>query len=136
MQFPIHLSLLSAVLSQLLQDLCTLLHELYIGRDIGIVMARGVVIGVLCCIIFLPALILQFDRVIEKTKHHSLIPDLGRVSNGLQNIKRFSLYCFWFFLGLRCTETVIQRFTIILINLCLRHWTVLWRMKSSTMIFI
>ena len=33
-----------------------------LGRDIGIVMAKGVVIGVLCCVILLPALILQFER--------------------------------------------------------------------------
>lgn len=52
-----------------------------LGRDLGIVMAKGVIIGVLCCIILLPALILQFDGLIEKTKHKSLIPDLGRVSH-------------------------------------------------------
>lgn len=52
-----------------------------LGRDLGIVMAKGVIIGVLCCIILLPALILQFDGLIEKTKHKSLIPELGRVSH-------------------------------------------------------
>lgn len=52
-----------------------------LGRDIGIVMSKGVVIGVLCCIILLPALILQFDGIIEKTKHKSLIPDLTKVSH-------------------------------------------------------
>lgn len=52
-----------------------------LGRDLGIVMAKGVIIGVLCCIILLPALILQFDGLIEKTKHKSLIPELGRISH-------------------------------------------------------
>lgn len=52
-----------------------------LGRDIGIVMSKGVIIGVLCCIIFLPALILQCDGIIEKTKHKSLIPDLTKVSH-------------------------------------------------------
>ncbi len=52
-----------------------------LGRDIGIVMSKGVVIGVLCCIIFLPALILQCDGIIEKTKHKSLIPDLTKISH-------------------------------------------------------
>ncbi|MDY3746279.1 MAG: MMPL family transporter [Lachnospiraceae bacterium] len=51
-----------------------------LGRNIGIVMAKGVVIGVLCCIVLLPALILLFDKPIEKTKHKSLIPKLDGVS--------------------------------------------------------
>lgn len=52
-----------------------------LGRDLGIVMAKGVIIGVLCCVILLPALILQFDGLITRAKHRSLIPDLGRVSH-------------------------------------------------------
>lgn len=52
-----------------------------LGRDIGIVMSKGVVIGVICCIIFLPALILQCDGIIEKTKHKSLIPNLTKASH-------------------------------------------------------
>lgn len=51
-----------------------------LGRDIGIVMAKGVVIGVLCCVILLPALILQFDGLIEKTKHKILVPNLDKIS--------------------------------------------------------
>ena len=38
-----------------------------LGKDLGIVMAKGVVIGVLCCVTLLPSLILIFDRAIEKT---------------------------------------------------------------------
>ena len=38
-----------------------------LGRDMGIVMAKGVVIGVLCCVTLLPALVLTFDGAIEKT---------------------------------------------------------------------
>lgn len=52
-----------------------------LGRDIGIVMAKGVVIGVICCVTFLPALILQFDKAIEKTKHKAIIPSLDRISD-------------------------------------------------------
>ena len=59
--------------------LCSMTFTL--GRDIGIVMAKGVIIGVLCCVILLPALILQFDGLIERTKHRSLIPKLDRVSH-------------------------------------------------------
>ncbi len=52
-----------------------------LGRDLGIVMAKGVIIGVLCCVTILPALILMFDKQIEKTKHKPLIKSVDRVSN-------------------------------------------------------
>lgn len=45
-----------------------------LGRDLGIVMAKGVVLGVLGSLTTLPALILVFDRLIEKTKHRSFMP--------------------------------------------------------------
>ncbi len=45
-----------------------------LGLDLGIVMAKGVLIGVLCCITVLPSMILIFDKVIEKTKHKPMIP--------------------------------------------------------------
>lgn len=51
-----------------------------LGRDMGIVMSKGVIIGVLCCVTLLPAMILIFDKVIEKTKHKPLIPSLDRLS--------------------------------------------------------
>ncbi|MDD7210096.1 MAG: MMPL family transporter, partial [Lachnospiraceae bacterium] len=40
-----------------------------LGRDLGIVMAKGVIIGVICCVTILPALILVFDKQIQRTKH-------------------------------------------------------------------
>lgn len=46
-----------------------------LGLDLGIVMAKGVVLGVICCVTVLPSMILIFDRVIEKTKHRPLIPE-------------------------------------------------------------
>ena len=58
--------------------LCVMTFAL--GRDMGIVMAKGVVIGVICCITILPAMILLFDRAIEKTRHRALIPNLDRAS--------------------------------------------------------
>jgi predicted RND superfamily exporter protein len=58
--------------------LCAMTFAL--GRNIGIVMAKGVVIGVICCITVLPAMILVFDKQIEKTKHKPLIPSLDRIS--------------------------------------------------------
>ena len=51
-----------------------------LGRDMGIVMAKGVVIGVLCCVTLLPALVLTFDGAIEKTTHKTLIPSFDKAS--------------------------------------------------------
>ena len=43
-----------------------------LGKNLGIVMSKGVIIGVLCCVTLLPAMILIFDKPIEKTRHKSL----------------------------------------------------------------
>ena len=51
-----------------------------LGKDLGIVMAKGVVMGVLCCVTLLPSLILIFDRAIEKTKHRPLIKSIDKPS--------------------------------------------------------
>jgi len=58
--------------------LCTM--RLTLGRDIGIVMAKGVALGVICTITILPSLILSFDRAVEKHRHKAVIPQLKRVS--------------------------------------------------------
>lgn len=52
-----------------------------LGADLGVVMAKGVVFGVICCITVLPALILMFDKAIEKTSHRALLPKFDRLSN-------------------------------------------------------
>lgn len=51
-----------------------------LGKDLGIVMAKGVVLGVIGCLTILPALILCFDKVLEKTRHKALIPKMDKVS--------------------------------------------------------
>lgn len=51
-----------------------------LGKDMGIVMAKGVVIGVICCVTLLPSMILIFDKAIEKTKHKALLPDFSKAS--------------------------------------------------------
>ena len=51
-----------------------------LGRDLGLVMIKGVVIGVLCCVTLLPALILYFDNLIQKTRHRSFIPNMDKAS--------------------------------------------------------
>ena len=55
--------------------------NLTLGKDIGIVMAKGIVFGVICVVTILPALILQFDKVIEKTKHKEFIPKFRHLKN-------------------------------------------------------
>ena len=52
-----------------------------LGLDLGIVMAKGVVLGVIGCVTILPSMILVFDRAIEKTRHRAVIPDLGRIGD-------------------------------------------------------
>ena len=51
-----------------------------LGKDLGIVMAKGVVIGVLCCVTLLPSLILIFDKPIEKTQHKPLFQKVEKPS--------------------------------------------------------
>lgn len=58
--------------------LCFMSYEL--GMDMGIVMAKGVVIGVICCITVLPSMILVFDKALEKTMHKDLVPSLEKPS--------------------------------------------------------
>ena len=52
-----------------------------LGKDLGIVMSKGVLLGVLGTITFLPCLIRMLDGAIEKTTHKVLLPDVGRISH-------------------------------------------------------
>lgn len=56
-----------------------------LGLDLGIVMAKGVVFGVLGCVTILPSLILVFDKAVEKTRHKEILPDMGRIANWITN---------------------------------------------------
>ena len=58
--------------------LCVMTFAL--GRDLGIVMAKGVLIGVVCCVTVLPAMVLVFDKAIEKTRHKPLVKSLDKPS--------------------------------------------------------
>ena len=60
------------------------------GRDLGIVMAKGVLLGVIGCVTVLPALILVFDKPLRKTKHRSLIPDMKKFAGGV--VKVFPIF--------------------------------------------
>ena len=60
------------------------------GRDLGIVTAKGVLLGVIGCVTVLPALILVFDKPLRKTKHRSLIPDMKKFAGGV--VKVFPIF--------------------------------------------
>lgn len=60
------------------------------GRDLGLVMAKGVVFGVLGCVTVLPSMILIFDKPLKKLMHRSLIPDMGKISGLIT--KRFPIF--------------------------------------------
>ena len=51
-----------------------------LGLDLGVVMAKGVIFGVIGCVTILPSMILIFDKAIQKTTHRPIVPDLGRIS--------------------------------------------------------
>ena len=61
-----------------------------LGRDLGIVMAKGVVLGVIGCVTILPSMILLLDKPLQKTRHKSLIPDMSGFSKGV--CKRFPAF--------------------------------------------
>ncbi len=87
MQIAISKTLVSVVGSSLTTiagflALCSM--DLTLGKDIGIVMAKGVFLGVVSVITILPAMILEFDKLIEKTRHKQIMPKFTR-------IKKFSI---------------------------------------------
>ena len=57
-----------------------------LGRDLGLVMAKGVLLGVLGCVTILPSMILVLDKPLQKTKHRSLIPDMTGLSRGVTKV--------------------------------------------------
>lgn len=68
-----------------------------LGRDLGIVMIKGVIIGVVCCITLLPALVLIFEKAIDKTRHRSLLPNMDKFSNFV--IKHYKLWILIFLIA-------------------------------------
>ena len=52
-----------------------------LGLDLGLVMAKGVVFGVICCVTVLPSMILLFDKAIEKTSHKNILPKFDKFSD-------------------------------------------------------
>lgn len=77
--------------------LCFMTFKL--GMDLGLVMAKGVIIGVIVCLTVLPALILCFDKAIDKTTHKNLIPNLDGLSKKIVKGWPVVLVLFLFLLG-------------------------------------
>ena len=69
-----------------------------LGLDMGIVMAKGVVFGVVTCVTVLPAMILQCRKAIMKTTHRALLPDVGRLSGFIMKHYKLFLALFLVFL--------------------------------------
>lgn len=65
--------------------LCSM--NLTLGKDIGIVMAKGVLFGVICVVTILPAMILEANTLIEKTKHKEIMPKFNKLKEF--NIKHY-----------------------------------------------
>lgn len=64
--------------------LCFMSYTL--GLDLGIVMAKGVILGVIGCVTTLPSMILVLDKLLQKTSHKSLLPDMGKVALGITKV--------------------------------------------------
>ena len=67
-----------------------------LGLDMGIVMAKGVVLGVICCVTVLPSMILIFDKMIEKTSHKPIIPDFSKIGPWI--VKHHYIFLIAFFI--------------------------------------
>ena len=57
-----------------------------LGLDLGLVMAKGVILGVLACVTVLPAMVLILDKPLQKTKHRCIIPDMTKFAGKLVKI--------------------------------------------------
>ncbi len=94
--------------------LCVMTFAL--GRDLGIVMAKGVIIGVICCVTILPALVLLFDNRLRRHSISFFLANWISHLHLLQSIISLDLLFSWCFCSRLFMETIIQRFTIILQN--------------------
>lgn len=74
------LSLMGSSLTTVFGFLALCFMSFTLGKDMGLVMAKGVILGVVTVVTFLPSLILMLDNVIEKTRHKSLAPKFDKLS--------------------------------------------------------
>lgn len=97
MQKAIHATFVSVIGSSLTTiagflALCSM--DLTLGKDIGIVMAKGVICGLLCVLTLFPSLLLVFEKRIEKTKHKSFFPKFKGIQNFARKHYKFTLLLF------------------------------------------
>ena len=64
------------------------------GLDVGLVMMKGVALGVICCVTILPSLILLFEKPIEKTRHRPLLPTFSKIADFVQKHSKVVLLVF------------------------------------------
>ena len=72
--------------------LCSM--NLTLGKDIGIVMAKGVLLGVISTVTILPAMILELNTIIEKTKHKEILPKFRRIKEFVMNHYKIIIIAF------------------------------------------
>ena len=70
-----------------------------LGLDLGIVMAKGVIFGVIGCVTILPSLILTFDRALEKTMHREIMPGFDKLAAFIVNHSWIFIIIFLALLG-------------------------------------
>lgn len=70
-----------------------------LGLDLGVVMAKGVVLGVIGCVTILPSLILTFDKALEKTMHREIMPNFDKLARWIVNHSWIFLIIFVLLLG-------------------------------------
>ena len=116
--------------------LCFMSYKL--GLDLGLVMAKGVIFGVLACVTTLPSMILILDKLIEKTKHRPLMPNFDKMVRFV--VKKFPIFLAVFLLILPVAIMAMinqaKRFIIIWADLCRSIWDMCrqpinWRMTSQ-----
>lgn len=87
-------SILGSSLTTIAGFLALCFMDLTLGRDIGIVMAKGVVCGLLTVLTLFPALLLVFDKQIEKTHHKSFFPQFPKIQHFVVDHKNLILVLF------------------------------------------
>lgn len=70
-----------------------------LGLDLGIVMAKGVIFGVIACVTILPSMLLIFDKAVEKTKHRTILPDVSKMAGFITKYFYVFLILFLVILG-------------------------------------
>ena len=77
----------ASMLTTLFGFVALLFMQFRIGADMGISLVKGILISFLCVMVFFPALLLQGNRLIEKTRHRPLIPDFGNIGRYIEKIR-------------------------------------------------